>query len=177
MSRKPQRLFLALWPGEVVRAELAQLAAETVEHPVPAGNLHITLVFLGASSQSQRECISDAMAHVCGEPFEIKLDYLGGFPKSRIQWLGCQQIPPVLLNLVKTLQASLSTCGYDPETRRYAPHITLSRKIKQPIFQVIETPIYWRVEDFVLVESFSDKAGVGYRVCEKWGLGNAGSCV
>lgn len=177
MNQSSQRLFLALWPGEAVRAELAQLAAGTVKNPVPTGNLHITLVFLGTSSQSQRQCISDTIAQVPGEPFELRLDYLGGFPKARIQWLGCQQIPPVLLKLVNTLQASLSACGYEPETRRYAPHVTLARKIKQPVFQVIETPICWQVEDFVLVESFSDKAGVGYRVLEKWGLGNAQGCV
>ncbi len=172
-----KRLFLALWPHETVRTQLALLSEQVVKQPVPIANLHMTLVFIGASNQTQAACISELAATICVEPFEIKLDYLGGFPKPGIQWLGCQQCPPALLKLVDRLKTALPVCGYPSEMRRYVPHVSLSRKVKQPQFQVIEAPIYWPVEDFVLVESCAEKGGVRYRVIEKWGLGNADRCV
>lgn len=171
MKRQSQRLFLALWPDAKVRAQLAELAEQVTEHPVSTANLHLTLVFLGASSQQQSACIADAAAKISADPLKLQLDYLGGFPKPRIQWLGCRHIPPALLDLAENLRAQLPACGYPPETRRYVPHVTLARKVKQPRYQVIEAPIYWQVKDFVLAESCSEKAGVRYRVIEKWGLG------
>jgi 2'-5' RNA ligase len=172
-----KRLFLALWPDETVRTQLALLSEQVVMQPVLAANLHMTLVFMGASNQTQAACVSEFAAKICAEPFEIKLDFLSGFPKPGIQWLGCQQEPSALLQLADQLQAALPVCGYPSETRGYVPHVTLSRKVKQSQFQAIETPIYWQVEDFVLVESCAEKAGVRYRVIEKWRLGNAGRCV
>lgn len=177
MAETARRLFLGLWPDAGVREQLARLAARTVERPVRAGNLHLTLVFLGASNPRQYDCIRAAAAGVCGEPFELRLDYLGGFRRPRIQWLGCQQIPPAIHDLVRSLQALLPACGYTPERRRFVPHVTLARKVKQPRFQLIETPIYWQVEEFALLESVPTPDGVMYRPLQKWGLGNAPGCV
>ena len=177
MTQKMPRLFLALWPDETVREQLAALAKQLVSQPVPSANLHMTLVFPGASSPDQQACIIDAAAQLSGEPLSLQLDYLGGFPRPAIQWLGCQHIPNALQALADACQGLLPTCGYVPETRRFVPHVTLSRKVRQPCFRVIETPIHWQVDDFALLESCPEKGGVRYRVIEKWGLGNAGSCV
>ena len=47
------RLFFALWPSDVLRAELAAAAASACAQvkgePVPPRNLHVTLVFLGSA--------------------------------------------------------------------------------------------------------------------------------
>ncbi len=171
MNQPLQRLFLALWPDEAVREQLAELAKAVAKQPVPVANLHMTLVFLGASSLHQRACITQAAAKICGAPIKLRLDYLGGFPKPRIQWLGCQQIPTALSTLAEASQALLPACGYRPETRHFVPHVTLSRKVKQPRFQEIEAPIYWQAEALVLAESCSEEGGVRYRIVEKWGLG------
>ena len=53
-ARRPRtlRLFFALWPGDRHRAALAAAAApglaQVAGQPVPPGNLHVTLAFLGS---------------------------------------------------------------------------------------------------------------------------------
>ena len=48
------RLFYALWPDEPLRERLAEAARDAVRQsggrPVPAGNYHLTLAFLGRNT-------------------------------------------------------------------------------------------------------------------------------
>ena len=154
-----------------MREQLARLAASVSSHPVRETNLHLTLVFLGHCVPAVRDCIRQAAGQVRQPAFDLTLDYLGGFPKPRIQWLGSQQAPQVLFDLQRTLHDAAVDCGLAIQDRRFVPHVTLSRKIKQPCFQVIEAPLEWRVEEFVLAESCPAEGGVQYRILARWGLG------
>lgn len=163
-----RRLFFALWPGDVTRAALAGLAGECSPHPVAAANLHMTLHFLGACTAEQQQCYSKAVSAVRFEQFEIKLDYLGGLPRSHIQWLGSSAPPAALFGLVDTLGQALATCGYQLEKRPFVPHITLSRRVKKPVTKAGLAAIRWVVNDFALVESIAGEHGVRYLVQARW---------
>jgi 2'-5' RNA ligase len=168
-----QRLFFALWPDNGVRRRLAELARQCSRRPVPEGNLHMTLLFLGERSRQERDCFSAAAGGVEGERFTLALDFLGGRARSHIQWLGSSDTPQALLALLRELVGVLQPCGFEPEKRRFLPHVTLSRKVKIPRFRAGLEPLLWPVDAFVLVESVPEPEGVRYQVLERWPLRQA----
>ncbi len=163
-----RRLFFALWPDPEVRSQLASASHQWARRPVAEANLHMTLAFLGARTEQEQHCFCEAVSIIECEPFELQLDYLGGRAKSGIQWLAASRIPEALPELVSSLNAALELCGYQPEQRRFLPHITLARKVKKPLIKAGLEAIHWPVRDFVLVESLPVEGGVRYEVLERW---------
>ncbi len=168
-----RRLFFALWPSPDVRRQLARVAHSWTRHPVADANLHMTLLFLGGRTARELGCFCEAAGNLQGEAFELQLDYLGNWARPRIQWLGTSCIPPALLQLVDTLQQALASCGVEPEKRPFVPHVTLSRKEKNPRVKAGLEPVHWQVRDFVLAESVSAQGGVRYAVVQRWPLADA----
>lgn len=169
-----QRLFFALWPPAALRPALGALARARVPRQaraVAAGNLHITLAFVGAVAAESRACLEQAAATVTGAPFELALDRIGAWPGPGILWLAPSAIPPALGQLAGDLQQALQPCGYRPEARAYQPHVTLARKLKGPFPGTSVAPLSWPVRDFVLAESLTTPAGPGYQVLRRWPLG------
>ena len=168
-----QRLFFALWPPDDVRQALA--ARRTVPtpsraRPVPAGNLPLTLVFVGGVTARTRVGMEAAAGTVQGAAFELVLDCLGTWPGPGILWLAPAHPPPALLRLAADLEQALQPCGHVPESRAYRPHVTLARKLRDPMPEVAVPPLRWPVTDFVLVESRSTPAGPRYQTLRRWSL-------
>lgn len=162
------RLFFALWPDGRIRERLAALAADL---PLRGGrrvrpeNLHLTLAFLGEVPAAQAACLEAAAAGVRAAPFELVLDRLGGFGRTRVVWLGCRHQPEPLLALVRALNQALAEgCGYLPEARPFAAHLTVARRARHPPRPQDVGPVPWPVSEFVLVESDLDPEGVRYRL-------------
>ncbi|HFD80586.1 MAG TPA: RNA 2',3'-cyclic phosphodiesterase [Gammaproteobacteria bacterium] len=172
-GERKRRLFFALWPDPEVRRRLAEAARRWTPHPLATPNLHMTLVFLGARGEEELRCIIEAVSGIRAEPFDIELDYLGHWGRAGIQWLGSSRIPPALNALVGQLQQRLQPCGYEPEKRRFVPHVTLARKVRKPRIKAGLEPIRWSVREFVLAESVSVEGGVSYQVLQRWPLGEA----
>jgi 2'-5' RNA ligase len=162
------RLFLALWPDEATRNQLAQVARQWSRRPVSAANLHMTLHFLGSCTPDVQQCYINSISRISIDPFEIKLNYLGGWPRSRIQWLGSSEVPVALPALVEALGTALTGCGYQPDTRPFAPHVTLSRNERNPRIKAGLPAVIWPVRDFVLAESVRVDGTVRYLVRERW---------
>lgn len=169
-GEKKRRLFFALWPDNGVRVKLLRVAREYVRRPPSAANLHMTLVFLGDCTEQQLSCSRAAVAGLEAPMFELEMDYLGAFPRAGIQWLGLGSVPAQLPQLVAQLQQALTGCGFEPEKRRFVPHITLARKVRKPLVRAGLEAIHWPVRDFVLAESVSVSGGVEYRVLDRWPL-------
>jgi 2'-5' RNA ligase len=163
-----RRLFLALWPDDAVRTRLAQVARQWSRHPVKPANLHITLHFLGDCAAQQQQCYSQVISRIKFEPFDMYMNYVGGWRRSRIQWLGSSEAPQALGALHRALAAALTTCGYQPDTRRFVPHVTLSRNERNPRVKADLPPIVWPVSEFVLAESVRVDGDVRYLVRERW---------
>jgi 2'-5' RNA ligase len=165
-----RRLFFALWPSAQVRAQLATVARGCSSRPVPEEKLHLTLVFLGQRDAQQTACFCQAAAGVRCEPFELQLDYLGGWPRAGIQWLGSSRMPESLTELVRGLTRNLQPCGYEAEKRPFVAHITLARRVRHPKVKSGLEAIRWPVSDFVLVETVAGSGGARYQVLQRWAL-------
>ena len=167
------RLFFAVWPdarGAAALAALAgALATEAGGKPMPQGRIHLTLAFLGAISDSEREAAIDAANGIRGEPFEFSIDRTGSFRRARVAWAGIRQPSGTLLELQAMLAASLAGRGLRLDDRPYVPHVTLVRNAVRGIREASIAPIAWRVGAFTLVRS---ETGTGRYIVERdWKLG------
>jgi 2'-5' RNA ligase len=100
----------------------------------PLHNLHVTTKFIGEWPESQLETLRAALGAVAKRaPITIAIQGLGWFPnphKPRVFWAGVDG-GPALTDLAKNIEQSLEPLGIAPETRPYAPHLTLAR-VSQP---------------------------------------------
>lgn len=171
-----QRLFLALWPDDAVRARLTEardfVAAHHRGRPVDPGNLHITLVFLGSADADKRRCAEAAAARVTAPPFTLILDSLGHWPRPQVSWVGSTSTPEALSELLAQLRRTLGQCGFDLDNRPFRPHVTLLRKARgRPQFpSSLAPPIQWPVTRIYLVASVTRTHGAEYRIVGTWPL-------
>ena len=169
-----QRLFIALWPDTVVRHHLIELQNDLPPNNgqrVKSDNFHTTLLFLGATTATQRECLEQRLDHIAVAPFTLSFTEFGYWRKPQVVWVG-GKTPPALLSLVKQTQDAATQCQFTVDSRPFQTHLTLCRKIRlgQAKFPIITAPIVWDVRDYALVESFTEAAGVRYRVLRTWPL-------
>jgi len=132
--RSPRiRCFIALDLSDEVRGQLAQLVDLWRREPAdvrwtPAGNIHLTLKFLGEVGELAP--IHDAVAAVCRErpPFSFVVRGVGGFPslrRPRVLWAGVDSDATV--ELAADLGCALEPLGFAPDERTFRPHLTLGR--------------------------------------------------
>lgn len=166
------RLFFALWPDAATRARLDGARRSLPDHsgrPVPARNLHLTLVFLGDVADTALAALEAGAAMPRGAPFTLVLDRYGGFGHAGVAWLAPSRIPEELLWLVEALRDTCRAAGLAPDPRPYVAHLTVARKIRV-VTPAELAPLPWPVTDFHLVESTRDTAGSEYRIRASWPL-------
>lgn len=165
------RTFFALWPNAEVRGQLRVISSEVPadwgRHVVEA-NLHITLNFIGNVQRSRLPDILLAAEHIKLKPFELVLDHIGYFARTRVVWLGASIIPDELTDLFRQLSKALRKMGFKMERRPYKPHITLMRKARPPAYKVEFMPVSWNVASFVLIESKLDERPVRYQLIKEY---------
>ena len=173
-SIKTRRLFFALWPTDQVRQSIvdvfSRLPPKIKGRVMQPHNLHVTMHFVGQVSESTKDCMHTAARLVEAEAFQLDLDNLGHFPKAKVFWMGAQNIPAQLTQLHKKLGAAIEDCGFNADTRPFSPHVTLMRKSVNPAMKYEGFSIPWTIDEFVLVESVQDEAGVNYRVLERYSM-------
>ncbi|MNM81642.1 2'-5'-RNA ligase [compost metagenome] len=159
-SDKPfKRLFFALSPGRDQCRALAQwrngLGLRSGK-PVPAGNLHVTLLFIGDVDPAQVLSICSAVDQLelpTTVP-RLLLDRLQVWQRARALVLEAQQTPPALLQLVYGLQQALLPLGVEAGNREYRPHLTLARDYRgQPPEASSAPEFYLAARHFTLYES------------------------
>jgi 2'-5' RNA ligase len=167
------RLFFALWPDEALRRRLerigAELAQRTQGKAVPAAKVHLTLAFLGEVPEDRFAATVDAASRVKEKAFDLTLEEVGAFRSARVAWVGSTGGHPALTALQSALAAQLHREGFELESRPFAAHVTLARRITRPLAREAVEPITWRVREFVLVAS--DTAKGSYEVGRTWKLG------
>ena len=162
-----RRLFFALWPGEEERdATLA--ASRPVREAlggrvVPRANLHLTLCFLGeAAADAEREYRRTADG-IRRDPVTIQLDTLEWWEGPRVLCATSAAAMPDALDLARKI------C---PDIRSFRAHVTLAREVGAlaPPTAWPMSPVTWRCDRFVLVESRRDAL---YSVAGEWTLYSA----
>lgn len=169
------RAFVAIYPPLEIRETLLRAArnlllAAEFRWPRPA-NVHLTLKFLGDTTEESLPALREALDAVCNrhEQFEIGPRGIGAFPsarKARIVWAGVGQGSTNLQALAEDLEKSLAPLGFEREKRGFKPHITLGRARKRPGWlpegtEAVEAPVFparW----IELVESSPGEGGVAY---------------
>lgn len=168
-----ERWFFAIWPEpgarEALTGQLDALIPPRARRTHPL-DLHLTLVFLGEIDTERLRCAEAAAGALRGDPFPLRIDRVGWFPRSRVLWCGPSTTPAPLQGLFADLQDQLRTCGFTPESRPYQPHVTLARDVRRrPQIRPL-APVEWTVSTLVLAAGQS--GGVPrYQVHRRWRLG------
>ena len=138
---------------------------------VDAGNLHLTLRFIGEVGEDVAADIGDALGRLRARRFTLQLAGTGVFggDRPRALWVGVER-QPELVSLRDKIEQALIRIGLEPEPRKFAPHVTLAR-LRDPAldqlggflaanaqFRAAPLP----VEHFSLIASFPTKAGSIY---------------
>jgi 2'-5' RNA ligase len=133
------RLFIAVTikPPPPLRKVLSRLdMMGRAVKPVSADNLHLTLKFLGDVEAILTPQITDAVQTAVGDlaAFEMPLVGLGAFPHARrpsIIWVGTAGAR-ALVEIADSLERLLRPLGFEPERRKFHPHVTLARIRSKP---------------------------------------------
>lgn len=168
-----RRLFFALWPDESVRRELVRVQSSLPRHggrENHPNDLHVTLVFLGAVESERQACVEAVASGIQSRPFDLLIDQVDYWSRPRIPWCGPSEIPGPLSALVADLKEGLRRCEFEPETRPYAPHVTLARKARPIAPFPLEKSMAWPVREFVLAESNPNASQPVYSVLRRWAL-------
>lgn len=140
--------------------------------PVPAANLHLTLVFLGEVKPQQREALEQQAGVLIIPPFDLHIDQQGYFAGPDILWLGPSVIPTPLHTLVDGLTSSARRVGIQADSQAFVPHITLARRCPTPPPAGLMAPdFHLSFEEFALFESVQGRRGVRYLPRAIWRLG------
>ena len=103
----------------------------TPGRPVPIANWHLTLRFLGATTELQRDLVLGRLAqHHLPRPFRVRFGALGAFPRpdrASVLWLGVEGGAEDLADLAAVSEDAAQGAGFPPEDRPFHPHLTLSR--------------------------------------------------
>ncbi len=172
---KPQRLFLALWPGHKAAAATSAAARRWLQdcpcRLVPAQRLHLTLVFLGNVTAEALPGVKAAARSVSAPGFELALDTAGFWRRAGVAWLAPSAPPPALKDLAAQLRKALQGAGFELETRSFRPHVTIARKLNKRPVLAPGAPVNWRCGGFCLVHSVTHASGPQYRQIAQFPLG------
>jgi 2'-5' RNA ligase len=176
-SAAPLRTFFALWPDPAARDALAALARDTavrLQGRAPAaGNLHVTLAFVGDVAAPRLPVLrAVGLAAASGaRAFTLTLDRIGAFRGTGIAWAGASTAPAELERLVASLASALADAGFPTERRAFRPHVTLARHCLVSVSAALEAPVAWSVARVALNASETLPGGPRYRELAAWPFG------
>ena len=177
------RIFFALDLAPAAKMKISawrdrsfrELAAGGMARPVPAGNFHMTLAFIGDVTEQKLERLCDSVDQsLQREPPEavgLAINELGYWQRQGILWLGPRHCPDELSQLATRLQGLGSRVGGKLDNRAFQPHVTLFRRCKLPPPAPLQPPDFsLDYSDFVLLETQQGKGGVSYHALRCWQL-------
>ncbi len=183
------RAFVAVDIAEQVLSEIEDFIARMRDRMTGARwvvprNIHLTLRFLGESDRSTLAAVAASLESVSSRHGSFSLSHrgIGFFPSARrprIFWVGLDPLPEALRNLQKEVETVAQLHRFEPETRRYSPHLTLAR-FRNPrsdrMYEEITREFEGRdfgttfVPDLVLYQSILKKEGTEYRALKRLAL-------
>jgi 2'-5' RNA ligase len=142
---------------------------------------HITLQFLGETSEAKYACLLEHLKDVRSVAFSVFLDGIGFFDRAGIFFAGVS-VSPGLSHLHNQVVAATAQCDFVAESRPFHPHITLARakgdgrmrvlrQLKSKTKDDEEFPAF-TANEFLLYEAFLGSGGSRYEVRERFPLGD-----
>lgn len=161
------RLFVALLLDEAAKARLldaiAVLRQQGTGNFTRPENLHLTLAFLGETSQFR--AATQALRRVQMPKVELHFQKIGAF--GDLIWAGANPNPG-LMTLQHAVEAELRTAGFQLEHRAFRPHLTLCRRYRPdgsfdrtPVEQALDGA-FCRVGRVSLMESWRQQGKLIY---------------
>jgi RNA 2',3'-cyclic 3'-phosphodiesterase len=153
------RLFLALWPSDAVRAQLAAWRDgwnwPKGATPVRTHRLHMTLHFIGDVPEERVDEVGEAL-HVPFPPFDVALGRNALWPHG-IAVLEPERAPVELTDLRHALGERLQALALPVDARSYKPHVTLARRAGSAVMVSDGPAISWPIERYALMRSHPDR--------------------
>lgn len=146
------RLFIALPLSSSVENNLAVIIDKLKSYGgkvkwVTPEQIHITVRFLGETEKGQAPLIKKMLDKVASkyDSFDLSIDRIGGFPnlnKPRVIWTGFTDNDQIniMARMVKEVEYDIRRLGFEPDEKRFRPHLTLGRvKISEGLDDLLET--------------------------------------
>ncbi|MCK9505325.1 MAG: RNA 2',3'-cyclic phosphodiesterase [Porticoccaceae bacterium] len=166
-----KRVFFALQPDDRVRQTIAAVTSALPlcgAKIIAEANLHLTLGFLGAVPESRLHNIISAAAGIPFTEFSLHIDRIGWWQKPAVLWLGCCHPPEPLITLAANIRKLAQGQEIPAINQRFELHITIAKKVAEPVANFSFAPIHWHCDSFCLLESVSEKDGMKYRLLHQW---------
>jgi 2'-5' RNA ligase len=150
---------------------------------VAAGNLHVTLAFLGSvperrlpelaeiargAAETLRAAFADAGSPAI--PIELAFDRLEYWRAAHLLCALPAEPPGSVASLARNLQELLAGRGFAPDLKPFRPHVTVMRKVVRPGPMGEMHPVVWRFTELALIESRTLAEGALYSVVEAFPL-------
>lgn len=175
------RLFVALEPPAAVKDALVDLMEGVAgARWQDEEQLHLTLRFVGEVDRHAAADLDAALAGVRHPAVGVTLAGAGVFGKPgrpHTLWIGAGPLAP-LRALHGKVDGAAVRAGLAPETRAYAPHVTLARLGAGvgPLGGMIAriaglAPLAFVAEEFTLVQSLLGRGGARYERVAAYRLG------
>ncbi len=170
------RLFAALaLPDAVAELLLALQKGVPGANWRPRTNLHLTLRFFGELTEPAADDLDAELGAIGVSPFDLQLRGAGSFGGGdpHALWIGARA-GEGLQQLAAACERAARRVGLRPESRKFAPHVTLAYLSGAALDRVqafearlglFEAPPF-RVEHFGLYSSFTRKSAPSLYRCE-----------
>jgi RNA 2',3'-cyclic 3'-phosphodiesterase len=178
------RVFIALDIPEEIRARLIKYM-ERARALAPQARwarvegLHVTLKFIGETSEQRIEEVKASLASVKAAPLVVRFERVGFFPNAkaaRVFWAGVdggEELP----RLAAAIDLTIEKVGFAREQKIYHPHLTLARTSVRPLRELLplleDNPPQFgtmTAREFFLYRSQPQKGGSKYTKLERFEL-------
>ena len=129
------RLFIGYYPPNSVVDYIYSIEEELKSKSIKANysaiqNLHITFKFLGEVEAIKVDDIKNVLDNYKNLDINLELKKIGFFNKSQNStiWVGLNGELKKLEDTVYKLNHDLSSVGFEKESKKFKPHITIARK-------------------------------------------------
>jgi 2'-5' RNA ligase len=136
-AKETIRTFIAIELPLEIQEKLGQLQSDFRKSMPDVrwtkySNIHLTLKFLGDVQISRVDKIGKSLREIAANfsPFTMSLAGMGAFPNSRrprVVWVGVEKGVSELVEMAKSIEASMKRLGFPREKRRFSPHLTVGR--------------------------------------------------
>ena len=127
------RVFIAIDVPVEIRERLAviqdkvRVSTDSARWVAPEA-IHVTLKFIGEIPEKRREDIDLALRGLTWKHIRVSVNGVGFFPgtrSARVFWAGLEAAS--IEGLAEDIDARLERAGFEPERRKFRPHLTLAR--------------------------------------------------